>query len=230
MSPGRKLAVLLHDPVCRHLVQGGYNSISQAAARETAGEARGLSREQLGGALRRLELAGVIETHKGGHWTLQASELREVLVLISELPGKTALLEHLAHPVGWSIVAVLALGERTRGELKRCGDAARVSEQLRGLRGIGVLLDRDGMIALPERERHLQLLDSLDRIAGNLLMKSFLTAREHLFSPERRGLEGSIYARSGSPARISENPAAAKAYNYTRAAYQRSRSRARAAR
>jgi hypothetical protein len=77
------------------------------------------------------------------------------------------------------------------------------------------LLDHDGVIALPERESHLQLLDSLDRIAGNLLTRSFLTAREHLFSPERRGLEGSIYARSGPPARISETPAAAKAYNYT---------------
>jgi hypothetical protein len=225
MSPGRKLAFLLNDPICRYLLAGAYSSITQATAPDRELPTPKPSREQAGEALRRLELAGVIETHKGGRWTLNAAELADVLTLVDEMPAGIGLLENLAHPVGWSVIAHLALRHRTRGELNDCGDAARISEQLRSLRRAGAILDRDEMIVLIEPAKHLELLDLLDRIAGNLHMRAFQQAREDLFNPLSRSSEGSRYAQAPRAPRSSATPDARKAYNYTRAAYERNRSR-----
>jgi hypothetical protein len=219
MNPGRKIALLLADPVSRDLIDGGYRSVAQASGEST------FSREQVGEALRRLELAGVVETHKAGQWTLQASELRKVLLLIDELSNNGALLGHLAHPVGFSVIARLAVRDQTRGQLSDCGDPPRVSEQLQTLSALGVVHRRGALIALRRRERHLELLDWLDRIAGNLHMQAFQTARRQLFEPSERGREGAAYARAARPPRSSENTPAVKAYNYTRAAYARARTR-----
>jgi hypothetical protein len=217
--------VLLADRACRQLVQGDYRSVTAAAAERTAHEEGPLSREQVGEALRRLELAGVIETHKAGLWTLKASELRDVLEVAAELPAGVTLLDHLAHPVGWSVIARLSVGDQPRSQLRDCGEAARVSEQVHALRQLGVIADRGGLLALRERERHLEVLDRLDRIAGNLHMRAFERARDSLFDPIARASEGTLYASAPAPSRSSENRAARKAYNYTRAALQRSRSR-----
>jgi hypothetical protein len=219
MSPGRRIALLLADPVCRDLVDRGYQSVAQAA-----GQSR-FSREQVGEALRRLELAGLVETHKAGQWTLQAGELRDVLGLIEELPGERALLGHLAHPVGFSIIARLASRDQTRAELSDCGDPPRVSEQLQALRQLGVVRRHSALLSLSRRTGHLALLDRLDRIAGNLHMQAFQIVRKQLFAPSERGREGAAYARSARPPRSSENASAVKAYNYTRAAYLRAQTR-----
>jgi hypothetical protein len=88
-----------------------------------------------------------------------------------------------------------------------------------------VILDRDETIMLLEPAKHLDLLDLLDRIAGNLHMRAFQESREHLFNPLSRNSEGQRYAEAPRPPRSSETPDARKAYNYTRAAYERSRSR-----
>jgi hypothetical protein len=222
MSPGRKLAVLLNDAVCRYLVAGAYSSIAQATAQDRELPTLKPSREQVGQALRRLELGGVIDMHKSGRWTLNAPELRNVLALVDELPAGSVLLENLAHPVGWSVVAHLALHHRSRSELNGCGDPARISEQLRSLRRAGALLDRDGMLVLLEPAKHVELLDRLDRIAGNLHMQAFQRARADLFNPLGRSSEGRRYASAPRAPRSSETPEARKAYNYTRAAYERS--------
>lgn len=216
--------MLLQDPVCRHLLRGGYSSVTQAVS-DPESRDRSPTREQVGEAVRRLELAGVIETHKAGQWTLQASELRDALALVNELPAGTRLLESLTHPVGWSILARLAVRDHTRSELNPCGDAARVSEQLNRLRKLGAVVDDGPLITLRERARHLELLDQLDRIAANLHMRAFQIACKHLFEPSDRGSEGSAYAQSARAPRPSENAAARKAFNYTRAAYSRSRAR-----
>jgi hypothetical protein len=212
MSPGRKLAILLGDPVCRYLLWGGYRSIAQAVAQNPSDPSRKPNREQIREALRRLELA-------------EAIELPDALTLASELPASTWIFDTLAHPVGWSIVALLVLGPHTRSELNSCGDPARISEQLHDLRGRGALLQHGAAITLLQPVQHLELLDRLDRIAGNLHMQAFQTARAHLFAPHRRASEGSSYAQPASKPRPSENLAARKAYNYARAAYARSQAR-----
>jgi hypothetical protein len=117
------------------------------------------------------------------------------------------------------------LHHHTRSELNRCGDAARISEQLRALRRAGAVVDRGGTIVLLEPAGVLELLERLDRIAGNLHMRAFETAREHLYNPSRRSSEGERYAQPPGEPQSSESAAARKAYNYTRAAYERSRSR-----
>jgi hypothetical protein len=78
---------------------------------------------------------------------------------------------------------------------------------------------------LLEPAKHLEILNLLDRIAGNLHMRAFQTAREHLFKPNSRGTEGARYAQGPHEPRSSESSDARKAYNYSRGAYERSRAR-----
>jgi hypothetical protein len=78
---------------------------------------------------------------------------------------------------------------------------------------------------LLEPAKHLELLELLDRIAGNLHMRAFQDTRERLFNPLSRSSDGRRYAEAPRSPRSSETPDARKTYNYTRAAYQRTRSR-----
>jgi hypothetical protein len=197
------------------------------ASESTAGRSttRSPSRAQVSESLRRLELAEVVEVRKGGHWVLQASELLDVLVLARDLPGGSAIFHSVAHPVGWSVVAQLTSGPHRRRDLASCGEAPRVTEQLRALQDIGALEMCSGRWELRERNGHRALLDRLDRIAGNLHMRAFERARRSLFDPAVRAKEGMLYTSAWSPPRPSENPAASKAFNYTRAAHTRARSR-----
>lgn len=225
MSPGRKLAILLGDTVCRYLLAGTYSSIAQATAQDRELPTPTPSREQVGEALRRLELAAVIEPHKGGRWTLNAAELTDVLALVEQLPAGVGLLENLAHPVGWSVVAHLALRHCTRGELNGCGDAARVSEQLRSPRR-------------PSRRSILTRRSCCSNPPSTCSCSIIWTGSPATCTcaPSRRPARTSS-TRSAAAPRVSATrrlrvrraparlPEARKAYNYTRAAYERGRSR-----
>jgi hypothetical protein len=90
------------------------------------------------------------------------------------------------------------------------------------LRRSGALLRSGEALVLCEPGKHLELLERLDRTAGNLHMRAFQEARLHLFDASARIHEGARYAAAPGDAQPSESAAASKAYNYTRAAYARS--------
>jgi hypothetical protein len=201
--------------VSRHLIDGALG------VREGQRLEHPPTRAQIGESLRRPELGEIIEKRKGGRWVLQASDLHDVLTLARELPCGEQIFDALAHPVGFSVIACLSRGPVSRTELADCGEAPRVSEQLRTLQWLGGVRARGGAYEIAEPERHRELLDKLDRIAANLHMRAFERARRSLFDSTVRVGEGMRYASEPVSARSSENRAARKAFNYTRAARAR---------
>jgi hypothetical protein len=89
----------------------------------------------------------------------------------------------------------------------------------------GAILDRDETLVLLEPAKHLDLLDLL---AGSPATCTCAPSRRPArTSPTRSAAARRAVAIDETPRvlRSSETPNARKAYNYTRAAYERSRSR-----
>jgi hypothetical protein len=192
---GRGLAKLLHNRVCRELIEGRYQSMSEATAQDPHVPMHRPSAAQVRTALAKLELASVAAVRKNGCWTVpQAAELIDVLRLTRELPGKLDTLENLAHPVGWSVIARLALAPRTREDLNFCGSSPRVTEHVKALRRSNAILDRGELITLVEPSAHLGLQDALDNIALSIAMVDAAYAHLCIRQPQLRVQVGAHYS------------------------------------
>ena len=102
---GQVLALLLHDPACRYLIENDFYSVGAAAAKDPDVPTRGYSRPQTRLALNKLVLAGVAELHKSSEWTWRVY-LDGVVTLIKDLPGGLDTLEVLGiRSVGASSLA-----------------------------------------------------------------------------------------------------------------------------
>lgn len=191
---GRQLAILMHNRVCRDLIEGGQSSIKEAIAQDPDVPTARPSRAQVRNALSKLELAGVVDIRKGGYWTPnRPDELVDILTLTRSLPAGLATLENLAHPVGWSVIARLAAGQTTRRDLHVCGDSARVTEQVKALvRARAVVKQADVLILLNPTD-HRAVQDRLDTTAKNLGMFDMVFAEMCLSDPDFRLRSGQLY-------------------------------------
>ena len=169
---GRTLATLLNDPVCRHLVEEDHHSVAGAVAQDPDIATDAFSRTQVRNALTKLELAGVIELHKRGYWTWRVY-LDDILHLIRDLPAGLDTLEVLAHPVGWSVITRLSLGQVAQTALQDCGDRQRVSEQLKSLRLMKATQKKAKLIVLLKPAEYRRVQDRLDNLAYDIVLQDF---------------------------------------------------------
>jgi len=191
---GRQLAILMHNRVCRDLIEGGHRSIKEAIAQDPDVPTARPSRAQVRNALSKLELAGVVRIRKGGCWTPnRAHELVDILTLIRSLPARLATLENLAHPVGWSVIARLAAGQTTRRDLRICGDSARITEQVKALVRARAVVEQAGVLILLNPTDHRAVQDHLDTTAKNLGMFDMAFAEMCLSDPDLRLRSGQLY-------------------------------------
>ncbi len=109
------------------------------------------------------------------------------------MPGNLDTLENLAHRVGWSVIARLAVGPATREQLHVCGDSARVTEQVKALRRSNAILDRGDLITLVRPAAHRKVQDALDNIARSLAMVDYLYADHCIQRPQLRVQVGAHY-------------------------------------
>jgi hypothetical protein len=168
--------VLLNDPVCRYLIENDHYTVDAALAKDPEVPTHGFSRPQIRLALNKLVLAGVAELHKSSEWTWRVY-LDGVVTLIKDLPGGLDTLDVLAHPVGWSVIARLTLGQTKRSALNMCGDTARISDQLKPLRFMKAIREEGKVVILLQPEDHRWVQDRLDELAGDIAMETFFFAR-----------------------------------------------------
>lgn len=201
---GRTLAILLNDSICRYLVEEGHHSVAGAVAQDPDVPTDAFSRTQVRNALTRLELAGVIELHKRGYWTWRVY-LDDVLHLISDLPGGLDTLEVLAHPVGWSVVTRLSLGQVQQTALQECGDRQRVSEQLRSLRLMKATQKKAKLIVLLKPAEYRRVQDRLDDLAYDIVLQDFYAVRPSGDHADARLQVGSYYCSIETFKRMDED-------------------------
>lgn len=191
---GQGVATLLHDKVCRELIEGGYQSVAEATTPDPDIPTSRPSPTQVRNALSKLEPVSVIAVRKNGYWTVpDRPKLLAALQLIRALPAKLDTLENLAHRVGWSVIARLAVGPATREQLHVCGDSARVTEQVKALRRSNAILDRGDLITLVQPAAHRKVQDALDDIARSLAMVDYVYADHCIQRPELRVQVGRHY-------------------------------------
>jgi hypothetical protein len=191
---GQHLATLLHDKVCRELIEGGYQSVADATRADPDVPTLRPSATQVRNALNKLEPVSVIAVRKNGYWTVRdRPKLLAALQLTRALPGKLDTLENLAHRVGWSLIARLALGPATREQLNVCGNTARVTEHVKALRRSNAIIDRGELITLVQPAAHRKVQDALDDIARSLAMLDYAYADYCIQRPELRVQVGTHY-------------------------------------
>lgn len=191
---GQGVATLLHDRVCRELIEGGYQSVAAATTPDPDVPTLRPSATQVRNALNKLEPVSVIAVRKNGYWTVSdRPKLLAALRLARALPGNLDTLENLAHRVGWSVIARLTLGPATREQLRICGNSARVTEQVKALRRSNAILDRGDLITLVRPAAHRKVQDALDDIARSLAMVDYLYADHCIQRPELRVQAGTHY-------------------------------------
>ncbi len=191
---GRKIARLLHNRVCRELIEGGYRSVHEAVSQDPDVPTAKPSRAQVRSALNKLELADVVETFQGGYWQLErADDFLAVLEQIDKLPAKVETLENLAHPVGWSVIACLAQRQRTRAGLHLCGASARITEQVKSLVKAKAAIEQADQIILLDPLDHRAVQDALDMLAHELAFRASLVGRVHVAHPRLRYSVGTRY-------------------------------------
>lgn len=191
---GQILAKLLHNPVCRELIEGGYRSVAEATADDPDVPTLRPPAAKVRNALNKLELTSVATVRASGYWTVhEASKLSEILQLTRRLPGKLATLENLAHPVGWSVIARLALGPTTRDNLYVCGASPRITEQVKALRRSNAILDRGELITLVEPAAHREVQDALEHVAQSIAFVDSLYAKCCIQAPQLRVHVGAHY-------------------------------------
>ncbi len=192
---GQVLAKLLHNRVCRELIEGRYQSVLEATAQDPHVPTLRPSAAQVRSALTKLELASVVAVRKNGCWTVsRAAELIDLLRLTRALPGKLDTLENLSHPVGWSVIARLALAPRTRENLNVCGSSPRVTEHVKALRRSNAILDRGELITLVEPSAHREVQDALDAIARSIALVDYTYAEFCIRLPQLRVKVGAHYS------------------------------------